>query len=649
MGSRVADILLGWIHVHAMFGFDDDRPPDDNEWEHILDADRLANEAEAEAAGLGLLDDEQPQISLPLAASSSSAGADDAPVTPLRKRCPKVTVHSHEKRIAPEARDETIERKRLRFKQAGSIQPAPRVPQGVIIDGKGVRAHPLFVRYFKTDANLRRLASKRMSQQKYRLVKTLLERESVEIYGETLTYGGDHDEAVAQVEHKFFLGIARDVSKDAMDRGYALSQIAEYERDNNDGFSNPSNGPLTIRNVPSALVTYIGECGLLDIHSVAVPSPARSSSSSVQGAEEKFRILRSMHVDDVAALLRSHSHVVKFHEELQTLTVTTINRVHSPHWAVAVEVCGKTLASSDVLRIHGHAWMMLKGQPLELTSIAMDEGRCVPYANWTALRFLSGMSARSAASAMAGAFYCTIEKKGTIIQTSTCKPWIDFSVRDAWITSMYAADKLVFEVARTAYIRTVHRAAQNVAQLEFCHREQQKQILQERMRRIEERLRETFLPWKVQPAVTKWEEQYEKELGRYLFLVLDGDTRFGKTKYALSLQPLGRTYYCDCTAGIPDLRGFDGERYTAILFDELSAKEGIKLKKCLQASNEVAVMGVSPTMMSAYTLHTWRTRIIICTNLWIGGLKKLQKLDRDWITKNSIYIAVNEPLWNVPA
>ena len=214
---------------------------------------------------------------------------------------------------------------------------------------------------------------------------------------------------------------------------------------------------------------------------------------------------------------------------------------------------------------------------------------------------------------------------------------------------MYAADKLVFEVARTAYVRTVHRAAQNVAQLEFCHREQQKHILQERMRRIEERLRETFLPWKVQPAVTKWEEQYEKELGRYLFLVLDGDTRFGKTKYALSLQPLGRTYYCDCTAGIPDLRGFDGERYTAILFYELSAKEGIKLKKCLQASNEVAVMGVSPTMMSAYTLHTWRTRIIICTNLWIGGLKKLQKLDRDWIRKNSIYIAVNEPLWNVPA
>ena len=139
-----------------------------------------------------------------------------------------------------------------------------------------------------------------------------------------------------------------------------------------------------------------------------------------------------------------------------------------------------------------------------------------------------------------------------------------------------------------------------------------------------------------------------KKLGRYLFLVLDGKSCFGKTKYALSLQAVGRTYYCDCTSGIPDLRDFDGERFSAILFDELAPKEGILLKKCLRASNEPVVMGVSPTMMSAYTVHVWRTRIIVCTNLWAGGVNKLKKLDRDWLAKNSVYIAVNGPLWEVP-
>jgi hypothetical protein len=39
----------------------------------------------------------------------------------------------------------------------------------------------------------------------------------------------------------------------------------------------------------------------------------------------------------------------------------------------------------------------------------------------------------------------------------------------------------------------------------------------------------------------------------------------------------------------------------------------------------------------------------VSTNLWKSGVKKLKKLDRDWMEKNSIYIAVKEPLWEVPA
>ncbi len=96
-----------------------------------------------------------------------------------------------------------------------------------------------------------------------------------------------------------------------------MSQLAVYERDDDLGCSDASK-TLTIRHVPSALVTYIGVCGAVDINSATVPSPGRSQSSRGLGVEEKFRILRSMHVDDAAALLRSHSQVAKFHAELQT-------------------------------------------------------------------------------------------------------------------------------------------------------------------------------------------------------------------------------------------------------------------------------------------------------------------------------------------
>ena len=647
VGLRGALILLGRFVLRAMFGDDEDGLFSEDEFDAEEESARLCEEAEAEAAALGLLGDMHSEIPLPVAASSASSALTDGPVTPPRNHHLPVMDLSMEKRVAPDQREEICERKRLRFKQPVPVQPTSMVPRSILIDGKPIKNHPLYVRYFKMDPAFRRLASKRMSQQKYRLVNTLVNEKSVEIYGKTVNYGGEQSEAATQVDYLFFLGVAKDETKSAADRGYALSQLAVYERDIDLGCSD-SNKTLTIKNVPSALLTYIGDFGLLDINSVLLPSSSIAQSIRGLGAEEKFRILRSMHVDAVAELLKSHSQVAKFLSELQTQAINTSNKVHSPQWAVTVEVCGKSLAESDVLRIHGHLWVMLKGQSLEVASIAIDEGRCAPYANWAALRFLSGMSARSAASAMAGAFYCTVVKKGTIRQLSTCQPWVDFAVRDAWITSMYAADKLVFSVAREAYVRTVHRAAQNVQQLEFCHRERQKTGLRERMRRIEGELREQFLPWRVIPDVTIWDAQYAEMLGRYKFLVLDGDSWFGKTKFALSLQPLGTTYYRDCTSGIPDLRDFDGDRFSAILFDELSAKEGIKLKKCLQASNEPVVMGVSPTMMSAYTVHVYRTRIIVCTNLWAGGVRNLNKLDRDWMNKNSVYIAVKEPLWVVP-
>ena len=274
-----------------------------------------------------------------------------------------------------------------------------------------------------------------------------------------------------------------------------MSQLAGFERDS-DVMGSDTEKCKSIKNVPSALFTYIGDCGLVDINSMSVPSPGRSLSSSDIGAEEKFRIMRSMHVDEVAALLKNHKQVTAFHAELQTQAINISNKLHSPHWAVTVEVCSKTLAESDVLRVHGHLWVMLKGQPLECISIAMDEGRCVPYFNWSALKFLSGVTSRSVSAAMAGAFYRTLKKKGTIMQTATVCPWVDFAVRDTWITSMYAADKIMYKEARAAYIRTVHRAPQNVQQLQFCNRERQKVVLTEKRRRIEEELRSTFHPWR---------------------------------------------------------------------------------------------------------------------------------------------------------
>ena len=96
---------------------------------------------------------------------------------------------------------------------------------------------------------------------------------------------------------------------------------------------------------------------------------------------------------------------------------------------------------------------------------------------------------------------------------------------------------------------------------------------------------------------------------------------------------------------MPDLRSFDSEKYSAIVLDELSPKQVVVLKKLLQASNEPVVLGVSPTTVSSYTVHVWRTRIIVSTNLWNAGMRRLPKVDSAWLRKNSVYVAVQSPLW----
>jgi hypothetical protein len=116
----------------------------------------------------------------------------------------------------------------------------------------------------------------------------MVEQGSVEIYGETVTYEGELSEASNQIEHKFFLGLAKDETKPEADGGYAMSQLAGYEKDTNLGFSDPPK--RFIKNVPSALLTYIGDCGVVDINSVTVPSPGRPQSSHGLSVEEKFGI-----------------------------------------------------------------------------------------------------------------------------------------------------------------------------------------------------------------------------------------------------------------------------------------------------------------------------------------------------------------------
>ena len=516
---------------------------------------------------------------------------------------------------------------------------------GVTIDGVPIDNHPMYKAYCKMNPDTRRLISKRASQHKYRVLEQLKKGETVLLYDRVLEKPPDADwETVRDsAEHVLFQCMARDEKMDKGRRGYAMSVLVAKLK--NDAFPNRSpTGSCRISGLPAILLTYIGDYGIIDVMTLQFKQRQGLPGDGQLSVDERWMLIFKMSLDEVALLLKEHPTVQKLAKDLETLGVDTCNRLHTPHWSMSVEVCGKTL-QNRVLRVHGHLWVALKRQTVFLEQFKIPGTAYLPYVNWNAVQFMEGKTTRSGQSGHSGNLYTCIDKFGQILKDSTMKPWVDYPVRDSWITNLYASGKISYQTARQGYINTVHRVVYNLNALEVVHAEKQNKVLQEKVMRIEQEIRATFRPWRTIDAVLGWQAQYAALHPRYDFLVLDGDSKFGKTWYALSLNALGKTLYSDCTSGYPNLKEFDSAKHDAILMDEITPKCAISIKKAVQASNELVTLGSSPTMCNAYKLHLHRVQIICCSNVWMSDLKKLNKKDAKWLMSNCRYVNVTEALW----
>ena len=503
------------------------------------------------------------------------------------------------------------QRRRLYVKTPGAdmpLKPMKVVEEfGVTIDGFPIDNHPMYKAYCKMNSDTRRLISKKASQHKYRVLEQLKKGEIVLLYDRLLEKPPDADwETVRDsAEHVLFQGMARDEKMDKGRRGYAMSVLVAKLK--NDAFPNRSpSGTCRITGLPAILLTYIGDYGIIDVMTLQFKQRQGLPGDGQLSVDERWMLIFKMSLDEVAFLLKEHPTVQKLAKDLETLGVDTCNRLHTPHWSMSVEVCGKTL-QKRVLRVHGHLWMALKRQTVFLEQFKIPGTAYLPYVNWSAVQFMEGKTTRSGQSGHSGNLYTCIDKIGQILKDSTMQPWVDYPVRDSWITNLYASGKISYQTARQGYINTVHRVVYNLNALEFVNNEKQNKVLQQKVMRIEQEIRATFRPWKTIDTVLAWQAQ--------------------------------------CTSGYPNLKEFNSAKHDAILLDEITPKCAISIKKAVQASNELVTLGSSPTMCNAYKLHLHRVQIICCSNVWMSDLKKLNKKDAQWLMSNCRYVKVTEALW----
>jgi hypothetical protein len=449
------------------------------------------------------------------------------------------------------------------------------------------------------------------------------------------------DAFMASFSKAFFYDLAKNPDNVPVLRGMAMSRcISLCPLDTESGGLCKDVQKKLTSNCRSLLLTYQGSWGVL---SWLTPRPTAN-------------------VDDVVRLVRLDPAAKTLFAEAVAFFTSFRETGWFTQFAVALELCTTTWELKNVVRVHLHLWLLKSRASPLLTDLKWHGS--LPYSNAKAAEYFGGRGSRSASAAYSGAFYIQVEKIGVIWTEGTVTPYSSYSVKDFWITGLLHGEKISFDTARYHYLKCIVRAEANIRQAEYVQRAMHEIVAAREKELFEEQIVQQQRKFKVLQPVLAWATQYQRTLDRYLFLVLDGPSRTGKTRFAYSLlDQLVRTstpemslgtstppsrssiYYADCSGGLPDLRGFKRSQHCLLILDEIAPKTAVYLKKSMQASNDDALLGSSPTMQHCYKLNTFRTAIVVTTNTWATGLCGMPVPDVDWLKANSVYVFVNEPLY----
>ena len=211
--------------------------------------------------------------------------------------------------------------------------------------------------------------------------------------------------------------------------------------------------------------------------------------------------------------------------------------------------------------------------------------------------------------------------------------------------------KLTADGARMEYVKAVAGAASNLHNIAEVQKQQEEMELEAMVRQAQaEVCGVCSKPFRKLEIVDQFEAQFgpDAKLKRRKILVLDGPSQYGKTEFAISLVPPGQGVEINCsncTLEPPSQGMYRPTQHNLILCDEMKVSLLLKNKRLFQGPAVKVVLGSTQSNRFTYQALVFRKRFVIASNTWAKELKKCKKADRDWVTKNTFYVKVSEPLW----
>ena len=317
-------------------------------------------------------------------------------------------------------------------------------------------------------------------------------------------------------------------------------------------------------------------------------------------------------------------------------------------FAVCAEISPETFAKGQT-RMHLHAWLcpvidsranvVTKTYGVHIPLDHLKIGGVHPVvSDWQ-----QGHSGRQDHS---GCFYCEVDKKGHIMGYSTKRMFHDYVVKTTWITRMLTK-KLTYTSAMRLYAHSSFQAKALMENVMFLQKYQAKQDMIDEQIAIDKRWRETACGFRHIAKVESWLEAFTVFRDRYDFLVMDGPSKMGKTRFVASMCFPEQFLLLDCSrAETPDLKDFERDLHEIICFDEASANMVIQSKKVFQSGLDICKLATSATNVNAYSVLMHRKKLVVCSNKWMKQVNAMTSVeDKEWLFDNSVYVYIDSKLY----
>ena len=248
--------------------------------------------------------------------------------------------------------------------------------------------------------------------------------------------------------------------------------------------------------------------------------------------------------------------------------------------------------------------------------------------------------------------YSQWEKAGSVFRKTNYPRGWRFLCKLAWVISAWQLRKLSFRIAEDELCWNRDSAERGLQILQAQQRVDIERYMRHTQREAQNKLKLDLRTFREYDTIKEWKRQYDhNENGirsRHEFLVLEGESLWGKTRLAVSIYGHKHTYIVNCQrVPQPNLTGFDPRRHRCIVLDEPSPELVHTCKVLLQAGVDGADMFQSPTQRFVKWVCLFGIPIVVCTNGWLTAQDQDEKAR--WIRCNSRYLFIDDFTFHVTA